>query len=71
MYHQRMSTMLRLPCKTRFVTNFYMAESLLRNKNDVMETFVCAAFFEWETGQTVVVKAKIVRLRDNIASKVF
>ena len=51
LYRQRMSTMLRLPCETRFATNFYMAESLLRNKNAVMETFVSAPFSEWEADQ--------------------
>ena len=71
LYRQRMSTILRLPCETRFATNFYMAESLLRNKNVVMETFVCAPFSEWEAGQTKYVKAKILSLRDDIASKVF
>ena len=43
LYRQRMSTMLCLPYKTRFATNFYMAEC---NKNVVMETFVLAPFSE-------------------------
>ena len=63
--------MLRLPCKTRFATNFFMVESLLRNKNVVMETFVCAPFFEWKGGQIEYIKANIFSLRDEIASKVF
>lgn len=66
----RMSTMLRLPYKTRFATNFYMAESLLQNKNAVLETFVCASFYEWEADQTEAVKAKIVRLRNDVPSRV-
>lgn len=48
MYHQRMYTMLKLPCKIRFCTNFYTVESII--KNVVMETFVCASFFDWEEG---------------------
>lgn len=71
MYRQRMSTVLRLPCETRFATNFYMVESLLQNKNAVMETFVCGPFTEWETDQPQLVKAKVTRLRNDIASRVF
>ena len=71
LYHQRMSTMLPLPCETRFATNFYMAKSLLRNKNVVMETFVSAPFFEWKADQTEYVKIKSFSLRNDIASKVF
>ena len=63
--------MLRLPCETRFATNFYMAESLLCNKNAMMETFVSAPFSEWEADQTEYVKVKILSLRNDIASKVF
>ena len=48
-----------------------MAESLLCNKNAVMETFVLASFFEWEADQTDDVKIKILSLRNDIASKVF
>ena len=64
--------MLCLPYETRFATNFYMAESLLRNKSAVMETFVSTHFFEWEAGQTeYIFKAKDLSLRDDITSKVF
>ena len=48
-----------------------MAESLLRKKNVVMETFVSAPFSEWEANQTEYVKIKILSLRNDIASKVF
>ena len=46
-----------------------MVESLLCNKNVVLETFVCAPFFEWEFAQSLVVKAKIQGLREDITSK--
>lgn len=71
LYRQRMSTMIRLPCETRFATNFYMVESLLRNKSAVMETFVCGPFSEWEASQSEYIKVKILSLRENISSKVF
>ena len=48
-----------------------MVESLLHNKNVILETFVCAPYFEWETGQGQVVKKNIVRLRDDNSSKAF
>ena len=41
------------------------------NKNAVLETFVCAPFSEWEVAQSLVVKAKIQGLREDIASKAF
>lgn len=63
MYRQRMTTMLKLPCETRFCTNFYTVESLLRNKNAVMETFVCAPFFEWEGEQPEWTKQKVRDLK--------
>ena len=63
--------MLRLPCKTRFATNFHMVESLLQNKNAIIETFVCTPFLELEASQALYVKKKILKLRDKIASKAF
>ena len=48
-----------------------MVESLLRNNNVVMETFVCASFSNWEACQAQVVKENIARLRDDIAIKAF
>lgn len=71
MYRQQMSTMLKLPCETRFCTNFYMVESLLWNKNAVLETFVCAYFSEWEATQTTTIKGKVVRLRVLIVNQKF
>ena len=71
MYPQRMSTMLKLPCKTRFCTNFYTVESLIKNKNAVMETFVCASFFDWEEEQSVKTKSKIGIIRDMLANRLF
>ena len=59
MYRQRMTTMLKLPCETRFCTNFYTVESLLRNKNAVMETLVHAPFVVWKTIQNERVKTKV------------
>ncbi|KAI5054035.1 hypothetical protein GOP47_0031073, partial [Adiantum capillus-veneris] len=59
MYRQHMSTILKLPCETRFCTNFYTVESLLQNKNVVLETFVCAGFYEREAEQLVRVKTKV------------
>lgn len=57
--------MLELPCETRFCTNFYILESLIKNKNVVMETFVCATFFDWH--QTVKMKSKIGVIHDLLA----
>ena len=71
MYRQRMSTMLRLPCETRFGTNFYMVESLLKNKNAVLETFVCASFSEWEATQTAAIKEKILDHQNLLADNHF
>lgn len=48
MYRQRMETMLKVSCEMRFYTNFYTLQSLLRNRNVVMETFVCVGFSKWE-----------------------
>ena len=48
-----------------------MVESLLRIKNVVLETFVCAPFSKWEVTQTIFEKEKIMRLREDIASKAF
>ena len=66
-----MLRMLHPPYETRSATNFYMVESLLWSKNIVVETFVCAHFFEWEVDQNQLVKGKITILRDNIAKKMF
>lgn len=55
--------MLKLPCETRFCTNFYAVESFLKNKNAVLETFICASFCEWEAEQTEATKAKITFLK--------
>ena len=54
--------MIHLPYETRFATNFYMVESLIRNKNVVMETFVCGPFSEWEASQSEYIKVKILSL---------
>lgn len=71
MYRQRMTTMLKLPCETRFCTNFYTVESLLRNKNAVMETFVCAPFADWETSQNERVKSKVTDVRSLLSNRQF
>ena len=66
-----MTTMLKLPCETRFCTNFYTVESILRNKNAVMETFVCAPFAEWETVQNERVKTKVMDVRSLLSRQQF
>jgi hypothetical protein len=50
-YRSRMSVTLKLPAETRFCTHFYTLESLLRNKDAVVETFSCMTFYEWEIEQ--------------------
>lgn len=58
-----MTTMLKFPYETRFCTNFYTVQSLLKNKNVVLEIFVCASFCEWDAEQTEAKKAKITCLK--------
>ena len=47
-FRPRMSVILKLPAETRFCTHFYTLESLLCNKDAVVETFTCMAFYEWK-----------------------
>ena len=46
-------------------------ESLLRNKNEVMETFVCASFAEWEVTQNERVKNKVAHVRGLLSNRQF
>ena len=52
--------MLKLPCETRFC-----------NKNEVMETFVCAPFAKWEATQNEGVKTKVVHVHSLLNSHQF
>ena len=65
-YRSRMSCMLKLPVETRFCTHFYTLESLLRNKEVVIETFSCMMFHDWEENESEARKSKIATLRSTL-----
>ena len=65
-YRARMSVTLKLPAETRFRTHFYTLESLLRNKDAVVETFSCMTFHEWECTQNEKIRSKVAMLRTSL-----
>lgn len=66
LYRSRMSVTLKLPAETRFCTYYYTLESLLRNRDAVVETFSCMDFHEWEKEQTENIKEKVKGLKASL-----